>query len=63
MTPATVPRLKLNGFSRRLLALASFLSTRHTKARNFIKGGVIGDPPDADEEDDELTVRRPDAAG
>ena len=55
--------LKLNGFSRRLLALASFLSTRRTKARNFIKGGVIGDPPDADEDDDELTARQPDAAG
>ena len=55
--------LKLVGFSRRLLALAPFLSRRHTKARNFIKGGVIGDPPDADEEDEELTVVHPDAAG
>ena len=47
--------MQVASFSRRLQALVPYLQPRHTKAGNFLKGGVLGEPADANDDDDELT--------
>ena len=47
--------MQVASFSRRLQALVPCLQPRHTKTGNFLTGGVLGEPADANDDDDELT--------